>query len=68
MAFLPDGRHVLTCAMDAQVLIHGVETGTLALRLQGAAGETFASAAIVGGGDHLVAALTDGRVRVWQAT
>jgi len=68
VAFLPDGRHVLTCAMDAQVLIHSVEAGTIALRLQGAAGETFAGAAIVGGGERLAAALTHGRVRLWQAT
>ncbi len=67
VVFFPDGRNFVTSAMDGSVVIWDVETRKSSLTLQGAPEESYAGAAMLGDGRTLVAALADGRVRLWEA-
>lgn len=66
ISFLPDARRVVTCAMDNNVIIWDLQSGKPSIRLQGGASEQFVGAAVLGNGTTLVAALADGRLRVWE--
>jgi hypothetical protein len=66
VSFLPDARRVVTCAMDNNVIIWDLQSGKPSIRLQGGASEQFVGAAVVGNGTTLVAALADGRLRLWE--
>jgi hypothetical protein len=53
--------------VDSKIIVWDLQTAKPAFRLQAAAGEQFASAAVVHQGRELAAAFADGRVRVWEA-
>jgi len=67
IAMLGDGRGYLTTALDNQIVLWDLETRKPAVQVQGEPDESFAGALLLGDG-RLVSALSDGRLRLWEAT
>ena len=67
VAFLPDGRGYISTALGNTIALWDVETRKPALQVQGEPDEMFAGAHLLGDGRTLVAALSDGRVRLWES-
>ena len=67
LAFFPDGRHVITCAMENKAIVWELESGQPAVRLQGTGDDIVAAATALDDGETVVAALADGRLRVWES-
>jgi predicted Ser/Thr protein kinase len=68
LAFLPDGEHLLSVAQDNAVQVWDLHSQEPRAALWGVGEETFAGVAVFRGGDHVVVALADGRIRVWGPT
>jgi WD40 repeat protein len=67
ISMLADGRGYLTTALDNHIVLWDAETRKPALQVQGEPDESFAGAELLGDG-RLVSALSDGRLRLWEAT
>jgi predicted Ser/Thr protein kinase len=63
--FFADGRHLVTVGLENVVQIWDLDSRTAMASLYGATDEAFVGVALFGAGEHLAAALTDGRVRLW---
>jgi hypothetical protein len=64
VAFFPDTQRLVTCATN-DLIIWDLATARPSSRLQGAVSESFVGAAILGDAT-VVAALADGRLRLWE--
>jgi WD40 repeat protein len=64
LAFLADGLHLVSVQANA-VDIWDLETAAPAATLWGRPEESFVGVAMAAGGQHLVVALADGRIRLW---
>jgi hypothetical protein len=63
--FFADGRHLVTVGLENVVQIWDLESRSAMASLYGAAEEAFVGVTLYGAGEHLAAALADGRVRLW---
>jgi len=67
MDFFPDGEHVATVAMENSLLLWDLAKQSPSATLWGNQEEMFASVAILGRGRQIAGAMSDGRIRVWEA-
>ncbi len=63
--FFADGRHLVTVGLENVVQIWDLDSRATMASLYGAAEEAFVGVALFGAGEHLAAALADGRIRLW---
>ena len=63
--FFADGRHLVTVGLENVVQIWDLDSRATMASLYGAAEEAFVGVALYGAGEHLAAALADGRIRLW---
>jgi WD40 repeat protein len=65
LAFLPDGEHLVSVGLDNSAQLWDLHEAKPLAALWGVGEESFAGAAVFGGGLHIAVALSDGRIRVW---
>jgi predicted Ser/Thr protein kinase len=65
LAFLPDGEHLISVGLDNSAQLWDVHEEKPRAALWGVSEESFAGVAVFRGGNHIVVALADGRIRVW---
>ena len=65
LCFLADGGFLATVAQDNAVQLWDLDIRSSVTALWGPAQESFVSVALYGDSNHLAAALTDGRIRIW---
>jgi serine/threonine protein kinase len=70
LCFFPDGARLAAVGLESSILMWDVPPGDAAPRspattLWGQAQDTFAAVVLYGDGDHMAAALADGRIRLW---
>lgn len=65
IAFLGDGSHAAFTTHENAVHLWDLAARAAVTALWGGAEESFVATALCGLGDHLAAALADGRIRVW---
>jgi hypothetical protein len=71
LCFFPDGARLAAVCLDNAILIWDVVPGgdpaprPAATTLWGQAQDSFAGVVLYGDGDHMAAALADGRIRLW---
>jgi WD40 repeat protein len=63
--FFADGRHLVTVGLENVVQIWDLDSQTSMASLYGAAEEAFVGVGFYKAGEHLAAALADGRIRLW---
>lgn len=63
--FFADGRHLVTVGLENVVQIWDLDSRATMASLYGAADEAFVGVALFGAGEHLAAALAEGRIRLW---
>ena len=63
--FFDDGRHLITAGLENVAQIWDLDSRAVMASLYGAGDESFVGVALYGSGDHVVAALADGRIRLW---
>jgi serine/threonine protein kinase len=66
LAFFPDGRHMVSVAMDKEIAIWEVSHDDRLATLSVGAGDSCASVAVLGRSGLLVCGLAGGAIRVWQ--
>jgi serine/threonine-protein kinase len=65
VAFLPDGEHLISVGLDNSAQLWDIHEEKPRAALWGVGEESFAGVAVFRGGNHIVVALADGRIRVW---
>ena len=68
LGFLDGGAVIATVSLENVVQLWDAETGSSLGSVSGPADEALAGVALWGGGRRLVAALSDGRLRLWTLT
>ena len=63
--FFADGRHLVTVGLENVVQLWDLDSRATMASLYGAADEAFVGVALFGAGEHLAAALAEGRIRLW---
>jgi hypothetical protein len=65
LCHFPDGEHFATVGQDNAVQIWDLRSRRPLVTLWGPADESFVGIVLFGSGEHLAAALADGRIRIW---
>lgn len=65
LTYFADGNHMATVAQDNTVQLWDLEASAPVAALWGPAEDAFTGVALFGSSDHIAAALSDGRIRIW---
>jgi WD40 repeat protein len=66
LSYFPSGNDLASVAMDNSLILWDLNAGTPRTTLWGGAGESFTGVVVTGDEPLIVAALGDGRLRIWS--